>query len=131
MISLFKLGLLAGSVLLLSLIYLIVQRVIHKDDDKQRKSVFRKLTRILYFVLLIVIVSLALGYDVSNVWVGLASVVGLVAIGFVAVWSMLGNIFAGVIIFASKPFKIDQKIKMVDSGTTGIVDDITMFYTVL
>ena len=54
-----------------------------------------------------------------------AVVVGLAA------QDSFGNVLSGIFISLFRPFRIGDRIKLVDSGITGIVEDITLRHTVL
>lgn len=61
----------------------------------------------------------------------MVSVLGLIAIGFVAVWSILSNIICAIILFVTKPFVIDSHIRFLHAKIEGRVDEITLFFTIL
>jgi small-conductance mechanosensitive channel len=69
--------------------------------------------------------------DVKNAWVSLSGILALVAIAFFAVWSLVGNILAGVIIYFTTPFKIEDFIEVMPDGICGTVLAVNTFYTVL
>lgn len=71
------------------------------------------------------------GVDVKNVGLFLSSILGLVAIGFFAVWSILSNIVAGVFLFLSSPFKIDDEITVLPDDFRGRVIDMRLLFVVL
>ena len=131
MVDIIRVGILLVGLLIISIVYLIVQAVMRKQVDKQKRSIFHKVIRTVYIVAMAMYVALVLGFDVQNVWISIASILGLVAIGFIAVWSLLGNILAAIIIFATEPFRIDSRIKLFENDIEGVVDEITFFYTVL
>lgn len=87
-------------------------------------------TILLHTAVLIAIV-LLWGVSLENAWVSVAGFLGLVAIGFFAVWSILSNIFAGIVIFFSRPFKIDDTIELIPDGIKGRVKDINGFFVIL
>ncbi|NQZ78609.1 MAG: mechanosensitive ion channel [Ekhidna sp.] len=61
----------------------------------------------------------------------MGSILGLVAIGFFAIWSLLSNIIAGIIIYIINPFKISDTIVLVEKEITGKVTDIGLIFTTL
>ena len=71
------------------------------------------------------------GFDPATLWVAIAGFVGLVAIGFFAVWSLLSNIVAGVFLFLSDPFRINDEIEMPEVEIAGKVRDIRPLFVVL
>lgn len=79
------------------------------------------------FLLLVII----WGGDLNNIWVSLGSILGVIAIGFFAIWSILSNIVAGIIIYTINPFKITDTLILVEKDVTGKVIDIGLIYTKL
>ena len=71
------------------------------------------------------------GLNFKNVWVSISSALAVVAIAFFAVWSLVGNILAGVIIYFTSPFMIEDQIEVMPDGIKGKVMAINTFYTVL
>jgi small-conductance mechanosensitive channel len=69
--------------------------------------------------------------NVKQAWISLTGVLALVAVAFFAVWSLVGNILAGVIIYFTSPFKIDDSIEIMPDSIRGTVLAINTFYTVL
>lgn len=67
----------------------------------------------------------------QNVGLFVSSIVGLIAIGFVAVWSMLSNILAGFLIFFSDPFRIGDDIVILPEDIAGKAVDIKLLFVVL
>ena len=60
---------------------------------------------------------------------------GLIAIGFVAVWSVLSNIACSLMLVIFKPFRIGDTIEIVETAAgpnvAGRVTDLTLMYVVL
>ena len=71
------------------------------------------------------------GFDPEKLWVLVTGFVGLVAIGFFAVWSLLSNIVAGFFLFLSDPFKINDEIEVPEVSIEGKVLDIRPLFVVL
>jgi len=69
--------------------------------------------------------------NIKHIWVSLTGLLALVAIAFFAVWSLVGNILAGVIIYFTAPFKIDDTIEVLPDEICGTVLAVNTFYTVL
>lgn len=83
------------------------------------------------FILAIIALIVIWGLNFENVWLFLTSIVGLVAIGFVAVWSILGNLSSGWILLLNKSIKINDKVELVEDDIKGVLKDIRSIYTVL
>ncbi len=71
------------------------------------------------------------GLDFRNLWITISSVLALVAVGFIAMWSLLANILGGIILFFTSPFKIDDFIEIMPDEIAGQVIEINTFHTVL
>lgn len=71
------------------------------------------------------------GVSPGNLWVFLTGFIGLVAIGFFAVWSLLSNLVAGVFLFLSDPFKVEDEVEVVGEEIAGRVLDIRPLFVVL
>jgi small-conductance mechanosensitive channel len=71
------------------------------------------------------------GFDPEKLWVIVTGFVGLVAIGFFAVWSLLSNIVAGFFLFLSDPFKINDEIEVPEVEIGGKVLDIRPLFVIL
>lgn len=69
--------------------------------------------------------------NLKHVWVSLTGLLALIAVAFFAVWSLVGNILAGVILYFTAPFKIDDTIMVLPDEVGGTVLAINTFYTVL
>jgi len=59
------------------------------------------------------------------------SVLGLVAIGFVAVWSVLSNVSCTFILILLKPFQVGDTLEFPGESINGIVVDVNLVFTTL
>ncbi len=66
-----------------------------------------------------------------NIGAYIVSVLGLVAIGFVAVWSLLSNISCTFILILLKPFRVNDVIEFVGEEVRGRVVDLNLIFTTL
>ena len=57
--------------------------------------------------------------------------VTLVAIGFVAVWSVLSNVLCSIILLAARPFRVGQRVGLPPDDMEGVVEEVTLLHTVL
>ena len=75
---------------------------------------------------------LALGIDLQGLWSTLVAALSLVAIGFVAMWSILSHMLASVLIVVFRPFEVGDRIELVgDDPLVGDVVDLNPVYTTL
>lgn len=66
-------------------------------------------------VLIVVVILLSLGFfgvSVSTLWAVLSGILALVALGFVAVWSVLSNVLCSVLLIIFPPFRIGDEIEI-------------------
>lgn len=67
-------------------------------------------------------------------WAVLTAMLGAIAIGFVAMWSVLANVVCSILIVVYRPFKIGDRVRILDTamaGTEGRVVDMNLMYTTL
>ncbi|HEU4581172.1 MAG TPA: mechanosensitive ion channel domain-containing protein [Polyangiaceae bacterium] len=72
-----------------------------------------------------------LGFNLGGIWAMLATVVGMVAIGFVAVWSVLSNALCTLIILVYRPFEVGDELEFAGEPVQGKVVDLNFIYTTL
>ena len=62
-----------------------------------------------------------------------SSLLTIIGVAFFAQWSILSNITAGIILFFSFPFKIGDRIRIMDKDfpVEAEIEDIKSFYTLL
>lgn len=102
-----------------------------KKINKSRYFGIKRMISILSLVIFIVIIIFIWGIDIKNLWVSITSVVAMVAVAFFAVWSLIGNILAGFIIYFTTPFKINDTIEVLPDKIKGKVLAINSFYTII
>ena len=61
----------------------------------------------------------------------ITSIFGLIAVGIVAVWSLLSNLLAGFLWLLSKHFRIGQKITILPENINGTIREIVPMFFVL
>jgi small-conductance mechanosensitive channel len=105
----------------------------------ERKSpfppiLFKLFKRVLRFAVLILAIYLILeswGFELKTVLAILGTVLGMVAIGFVAVWSLLSNLMCAFILATFRPFRVGDIIEIPSEGVQGKVTDLTLLFTTL
>lgn len=109
-----------------------VRKMVKRNSIKESegKLVLKIMRSFLGLLALLIIVSIW-GIDVKNIWVFLTSVIGIVAIGFFAVWSILSNVVAGFLLFISNPFNIEDTITILPDDIKGKVVDLKLMFVVL
>ncbi len=120
----------------LSLSKYVVRKLIKKSapllqkPDKQMGSV-KRLIYILLNVAFIFIIAIVWGVSPQNLLLGLSSVFALVGVAFFAQWSILSNITAGIVMFFSAPFRIGDRVHILDKDISIVatIEDFKTFYT--
>ena len=72
-----------------------------------------------------------LGFELGGLWAMISTVLGLIAIGFVAVWSLLSNASSTVLILFLRPYQIGDDVEFVGEQVRGRVMDLNFFFTTL
>lgn len=78
----------------------------------------------------------AIGLPVKSLWAGLLSVALLVAVAFVAVWSVLSNILSAVLLLTFSRARIGDIVELKDTkqddvGIRGKIVDINLFFVTI
>lgn len=96
------------------------------------------LERITKWLLAIITILLSLGFfgvSVGTLWAALSGVLALIAVGFVAVWSVLSNVLCSVLLIIFPPFRIGDDIEIQEPTANfaikGKVVSTNMIYTSL
>ncbi|MCL1067474.1 mechanosensitive ion channel family protein [Shewanella olleyana] len=101
-------------------------------NEVRSRLVTRLLTYLLFFITAsIMAVSLGLGYQEVSLFV--SSAFAVLGVALFAQWSILSNITAGVLIFFACPYRIGDKIKIVDKDEdmTGVIVEISLFHVII
>lgn len=71
------------------------------------------------------------GFEMNTLLTALGTILGLVAIGFVAMWSVLSNLLCTFVLVVFKPFNVGDEIEMPDKNAKGRVVDLSLIFTTL
>lgn len=98
--------------------------------------VLRVILRWFIIIVVFLLVLQQMGVSVSSLWTMLSAVLAMVAIGFVAVWSVLSNALCTIMLLILKPFQVGDEIEIkepaVDGpGLSGKVINFNLMYTTL
>lgn len=94
-------------------------------------NLIRRWGRILLTALVGLILLALTGMPVGMLWAPLSALFAMIAVGFVAVWSLLSNMLATIIILIWRPFNIGEQVEVRPEGISGRVIDINFLYTLL
>lgn len=127
------------STIAIAIIYLLFHLLKFYAKKTQKKFGIRKsryfATKRLLTTLSVLLSLLALfliwNVSLKNVWISATGILAMIAVAFFAVWSLIGNILAGIILYFTSPFKIEDTIEVMPDSIRGTVMAINTFYTVL
>jgi small-conductance mechanosensitive channel len=107
-----------------------VGRISDLNDIRTRLII--KYVGIGHGVLMISALLLIWGLNIREIGLILSSVFAVIGVALFASWSILSNITAGVILFFSLPFKIGDRIRIVDKEFEGnnvfLIEDIRAYH---
>lgn len=127
------------SIIALFIITVLFQFIKYYTKKTQRKLnlkmnryfAIRRFTSLFSILLFFIFLVFIWGIDFSNIWISLTGFVAMIAVAFFAVWSLIGNILAGLILYFTSPFKIDDTIEIMPDEIKGKVLAINTFFTLL
>lgn len=93
-------------------------------------GIFRVVIRLIIVSFAILFVLQEFGV-LQNVWAAIVAVLAMVAIGFVAVWSVMCNITCTLLIIIYRMFLVGDKIEIPADSLSGNVVDLNLIYTTL
>ena len=128
------LAILAGAVFISGLLRQLARRFADKHDYGQaRLFQIAVLINISVAVTAVLIISAVWGFSGQGVAVFFSSVFALVGVALFASWSLLSNVTAALILFFGAPFRVGDRIRMLDGDNTvtGRVQDMGLIYLTL
>jgi MscS family membrane protein len=84
----------------------------------------------LTLVLLLALISIW-GVNIQNIWIYFTGILTVIAIGLFAVWSILSNIVAALILMGTGKFKNGDQITIYPEKIEGTVLNISLFFVIL
>lgn len=102
------------------------------------ESTYLLLQGAMRWMIIVVVVLLGLqqvGVRVMSLWTGLLTISAMVAVGFIAMWSVLSNLLCAVLLVLFAPFRIGDEIEIVEAtggrGLRGKVMNLNILYVSL
>lgn len=109
-----------------------------RGDEAERKHRAAILAGLLnriggFLVLLggILLILAEVGVEIAPLWTLVSAVLAMIAIGFVAVWSVVSNTLCALMLLLYQPFKVGSTIELTATGTRGTVINFNLIYTTL
>ncbi|WP_129776830.1 mechanosensitive ion channel family protein [Peristeroidobacter soli] len=130
-------------VLLILLVALLLQRLARRvirrlgehNVPPEILTIGRRLSGFLIYGAALLLILERVGVSASVLWAALTGFAAVAAVAFFAVWSVLSNIFCSVLIFTTRPFRLYDRIEVLENGEKaglkGRVVDINLIYTTL
>ncbi|QYJ98419.1 mechanosensitive ion channel family protein [Shewanella alkalitolerans] len=99
---------------------------------KRTKMVTQYITYLLFIIIACLWV-ISLGIEYQQVSLFISSVFAVLGVALVAQWSILSNITAGILIFFVFPYRIGDRIKIIDKDedVSGIIAEISLFHVLI
>ena len=96
----------------------------------QRRRLTLKAINLILSIMAVVFISAIWGVEQADLVVFISSALAILGIAFVAQWSIISNITAGLILFFTHPLKLGDHIKVIEKDFVieGTIDDITYFF---
>ncbi|MEQ9301434.1 MAG: mechanosensitive ion channel family protein [Cyclobacteriaceae bacterium] len=112
---------------------LIRRHSVKSNVPRDRQIYIRKLSTTLVLLLYLTVIGAAWEISLKGLSVYFASIFTVVGVALFATWSMLSNLTASIIIFFFFPYRIGQRVKIVDGDNSieGKIADITLFYILI
>ena len=134
---------LAGTLVILILaggLSMLLGRLLNRIGAKARLSEYaiegtRSALRWLVFLLALLFILQQYGVNMSAVFSALLAVGGLLAVGFIAVWSVLSNLLCALLLLVFRPFQVGDDIEIIEvlggSGLRGRILKFNLMYTTI
>jgi small-conductance mechanosensitive channel len=105
----------------------------HKSVSPYRIKYITKTLNLALTVFFVILLSLFMGIEYQQLSLFLSSVFAVIGVALFAQWSILSNITASMIIFFSFPYRVGDRIKVVDKDDDiqGIVEEISLFHVMI
>jgi small-conductance mechanosensitive channel len=102
------------------------------DLNEVRTRLVSKYISFGFSILAVVALVLIWGVNIREIGLILSSVFAVIGVAMFAQWSILSNVTAGIILFFSFPFKIGDRIQILDkdleSSGTYLIEDIRAYH---
>ncbi|THU05332.1 mechanosensitive ion channel family protein [Lampropedia puyangensis] len=125
-----------GAWLLKRLIWRIVERLGQAYNLPARMLVpLRTMAGWIIVLVATLMVMQQLGVSAAVIWSAFTGFAAVAAVAFFAAWSVLSNLFCSFLLFTSAPFRVGDRLEILDAsdkpGVKGRVLEIRLLYTVL
>ncbi|WP_159519078.1 mechanosensitive ion channel domain-containing protein [Sunxiuqinia indica] len=122
-------------IVLLIVVQFIVRHYINKTLKKfhfslQRRRMTTKIMNLFIIIGALIALTGIWGIEKEKLLLFISSVLTILGIAFVAQWSILSNITAGLILYFNHPLKLGDHIRILEKDfiIEGKIDDVTFFF---
>ncbi len=128
---------------LVILIYALVQRALSKlirrmgaakQVNSGRTQYVDKTVQILLVLVTLAVIGLILGINYGELSFFVSSAFAVLGVALFAQWSILSNITASVIIFFGFPYRIGDRVRVIEPGDErceGVIREISLFHVII
>ncbi|AXY03593.1 mechanosensitive ion channel family protein [Vibrio alfacsensis] len=104
-----------------------------KGVNKARLSFIQRCFNVAFLFLFISLFAITTGIGYGDVSLFLSSIFAVLGVAFIAQWSILSNITASFLIFFVFPYRVGDRIKVVDKDEdiSGEIQEIRMFHVMI
>lgn len=107
-------------------------------NQQERKEWSEFVANVVYKILATIIVAIGLlliaqefGVGITPVWTTMTTILAVVGVGFVAMWSVLSNAFCSLLMLIFQPFQIGHFVELHGQNLQGKVINFNLFFTTL
>ncbi len=129
------LGIIAIAWLLQQLSRRLIRRLDRRNVPAELLATVRRVPGFLTYGTAVLLVLQQHGVSATVLWTAFTGFAAVGAVAFFAVWSVLSNIFCSLLIFTTRPFRLYERIEVLEDGEKkglkGRVVDINLIYTTL
>jgi len=104
-------------------------QLIRKSEPQMAQT--NQIIVIILNILFLFVIAIIWGVRPENMLLGLSSIFAVIGVAFFAQWSILSNITAGLIMFFTAPYRIGDRIHIIDKDLPieATIENIETFYT--
>ncbi|MBU0676429.1 MAG: mechanosensitive ion channel family protein [Proteobacteria bacterium] len=125
----------AGIIVYLSVSRFVLMLYRRNAISESFSQVFKNITKFIILVTVFLFTLQQLGVTISTIVASLLTMAAMIAIGFIAVWSVLSNFLCSFLVILFTPFRIGDEIEITEvvggPGLRGRVVDFNMMYTAI
>ncbi|MDR2870938.1 MAG: mechanosensitive ion channel family protein, partial [Xanthomonadaceae bacterium] len=126
--------------LIVSVLHAMLRRLFRRVEDRyslpsEMMMGIRRITSFLIYSGALLLILERLGVSGTVLWTAFTGFAAVAAVAFFAAWSVLSNIFCTLLIFTTRPFRINDYVEILENGEKpglkGKIIDINLIYSTL